>query len=78
MDYFAYDFETDDSGTRFREAYNARTVGGIRFQDYLNFTSPVIAAPEIHRTNGQPAGHPGTGYGIRHRNNGIVVEEIHE
>lgn len=45
MDYFAYDFDTDDSGTRFREAYNARTVGGIRFQDYLNFTSTVIAEP---------------------------------
>ena len=45
MDYFAYDYETGDSGTRFREAYNARTVGGIRFQDYLNFTSPIIAAP---------------------------------
>lgn len=45
MDYFAYDYETDDPGTRFREAYNARTVGGIRFQDYLNFTSETIAAP---------------------------------
>ena len=45
MDYFAYDFDTDDSGTRFREAYNARTVGGVHFQDYLNFTSPVISAP---------------------------------
>ena len=45
MDYFAYDYETSDAGTRFRKAYNARTVGGIRFQDYLNFTSEIIAVP---------------------------------
>ncbi len=45
MDYFAYDYQTSDAGTRFRKAYNARTVGGVRFQDYLNFTSETIAMP---------------------------------
>lgn len=79
MDYFAYDFETDDSGTRFREAYNARTVGGIRFQDYLNFTSPVIAA------QGDPIEQMDSLLSIQEldtvsviEKTGIVVEEIDE
>ena len=79
MDYFAYDYETSDSGTRFREAYNARTVGGIRFQDYLNFTSPVIAAP------GDPIEQMDSLLDIQEldtvsviETTGIVVEEIDE
>lgn len=42
MDYlaYAYGFGPDEEyGTRFREAYNARTVNGIRFADYRNYTS---------------------------------------
>ncbi len=41
MDYLAYSFEEEDGseGTRFREAVNAREVGGVRFQDYINYTS---------------------------------------
>lgn len=41
MDYLAYSFEEEDGseGTRFREAVNAREVGGVRFQDYMNYTS---------------------------------------
>jgi hypothetical protein len=45
MDYLAYDYVTDETGTRFREAFNAQTVGGLRFQDYYNYTSEEIVAP---------------------------------
>ena len=37
LDYLAYYFFTGDGGGRFRKAINARTVGGMRFQDYLNY-----------------------------------------
>ncbi len=37
MDYLAYSYHTDDVGTRFREAYNVREIGGIRFADYINY-----------------------------------------
>lgn len=37
VDYFAYSYATDGGGIRFREAYNARIVKGIRFVDYNNF-----------------------------------------
>ncbi|MBC5773744.1 hypothetical protein H8S95_06695 [Pontibacter sp. KCTC 32443] len=41
MDYLAYNYKEDDGsiGTRFREAVNGREIGGIRFQDYVNYTS---------------------------------------
>ncbi len=39
MDYLAYSFVEDGGGTRFREATNVREVGGIRFQDYVNYTT---------------------------------------
>lgn len=41
MDYLAYNYETNDGGVRFRTAYNPRTVGGIRFQDYINYEAPI-------------------------------------
>lgn len=37
MDYLAYNYLTDGGGARFRGAYHVREVGGIRFQDYVNF-----------------------------------------
>jgi len=37
MDYLAYNYLTDGGGARFREAYNTRTVEGIRFADYINY-----------------------------------------
>lgn len=37
LDYFAYSFQTDGGGLRFREAVNTREVGGITFQDYVNY-----------------------------------------
>jgi hypothetical protein len=36
MDYLAYNYHTDGGGVRFREVREAREVGGIRFQDYIN------------------------------------------
>ncbi len=38
IDYLAYSYaEEEGIGTRFREAYNARVVNGIRFADYINY-----------------------------------------
>lgn len=37
MDYLAYSYETDGGGIRFRAAQNPREIGGIRFQDYINY-----------------------------------------
>jgi hypothetical protein len=37
VDYLAYSYETGESGLRFREAFNARKIKGIRFVDYKNF-----------------------------------------
>ncbi len=37
VDYLAYNFEVNEGGVRFRKAYNARTIGGIRFVDYENY-----------------------------------------
>ncbi len=37
MDYLAYSYHTGDGGVRFRVAYNPRVIGGIRFQDYVNY-----------------------------------------
>ena len=34
-DYLAYEFHVNDGGLRFREAFNERTVNGIRFVDKL-------------------------------------------
>lgn len=38
IDYLAYSYEEDHGvGSRFREAYNARDVNGVRFVDYVNY-----------------------------------------
>lgn len=37
LDYLAYSYEVNGGGVRFRKAYNPREVGGIRFQDYINY-----------------------------------------
>ena len=36
-DYIAYNYQVDEGGTRFREAYNERIVNGVRFVDYRNY-----------------------------------------
>jgi hypothetical protein len=37
LDYFAYSYETDGGGSRFREAVNRRNIGGLLLQDYINY-----------------------------------------
>ncbi len=37
VDYLAYSYLVNGGGIRFREAFNPRTVGGIRFADYNNY-----------------------------------------
>ena len=37
MDYFAYSYETDGGGVRFREAFNQKTLNSIKFSDYRNY-----------------------------------------
>ena len=41
MDYLAYSFHVNGGGVRFRSAYNPRRVGGIIFQDYVNYKAAV-------------------------------------
>ncbi len=45
MDYLAYDFHRDEGGTRFRQAFNTRTVGGLHMADYHNFVSDSLPGP---------------------------------
>lgn len=37
VDYLAYSYAVNGGGIRFREAYNIRTIEGIRFVDYNNY-----------------------------------------
>ncbi len=37
LDYLAYSFHVNGGGVRFRSAYNQRVIGGITFQDYVNY-----------------------------------------
>lgn len=37
MDYFAYSYETDGGGIRFREAFNQKSQNGIKYSDYKNY-----------------------------------------
>jgi len=47
VDYLAYEYHTDGGGIRFREAYNARVMEGIRFQDYVNYKAdPAVISLE--------------------------------
>lgn len=41
IDYFAYDYQVNGGGVRFRSAYNPRIVDGILFQHYVNFKVAV-------------------------------------
>jgi len=47
MDYMAYYFYTDDEGSRFREAINVREIGGVRIQDYKNYTTDGVTFDTI-------------------------------
>ena len=54
IDYLAYSYATNDGGVRFRSAYNPRTVGGIRFQNYINYEAPIdtplSALPDLYES----------------------------
>ncbi len=54
LDYLAYSFHVNGGGVRFRSAYNRRTVGGITFQDYVNYlhdkTTPVYELDRYFET----------------------------
>lgn len=41
IDYLAYNYHTNGGGVRFRSAYNSKKVGGIVFQDYINYKAEV-------------------------------------
>ena len=45
MDYMAYSYHTDGGGVRMREVREAREVGGIRFQDYINLKAANKETP---------------------------------
>lgn len=52
MDYLAYAYgngPNEEYGTRFREAYNVRTVEGVRFADYVNYTTPGDSLRDLAR-----------------------------
>ncbi len=46
MDFFAYDYHINDGGTRLREAYNARTISGVRVSDFHNLASDRLPNPD--------------------------------
>ena len=46
VDYLAYNYQVNEGGTRFREAYNERYINGIRFVDYRNY-KPKTKFPEL-------------------------------
>lgn len=37
MDFFGYYYQSDGGGIRFRKAINRRRVGGLLFEDYINY-----------------------------------------
>ncbi len=47
VDYFAYKFYTGKGGIRFREAYNPRTIKGLRFVDYKNYKAEPWESVEM-------------------------------
>lgn len=50
-EFLAYEYFTDGGGLRFRQGYNDRTVGGLKFMDYRNFKTeasvPVTALDSL-------------------------------
>lgn len=47
LNYLAYNFLVNGGGARFREAYNARQIEGILFQDYINYKPTDEARRDI-------------------------------
>ncbi|MFY7671860.1 DUF6503 family protein [Tenacibaculum sp. MEBiC06402] len=55
MDYLAYNYKVNGGGVRFRSSYNRRNVGGILFQDYINYKAevgtPLADLPLLYEEN---------------------------
>ena len=52
MDYLAYAYgqgPNEEAGTRFREAYNIRRIGGVRMSDYHNYTADTLSADQMEQ-----------------------------
>jgi hypothetical protein len=52
MDYLAYAYglgPDEETGTRFRAAYNARRRGGVRIADYENYTADSMSPDQMPR-----------------------------
>lgn len=45
MDFLAYSYEANTGGARFRRAVNPRTIGGVRFADYENYSAEPLEPP---------------------------------
>ncbi len=45
IDYLAYKYAVNGGGIRYREAYNVRTIKGIRFVDYNNYKTDDLTTP---------------------------------
>lgn len=45
VEYLAYKYAVNGGGIRFREAYNVRTINGLRFVDYKNYKTDVLSTP---------------------------------
>lgn len=45
LDFLAYNYKTDGGGVRFREAYDREKIGGIVFQNYVNYKPASKATP---------------------------------
>ncbi len=47
VDFLAYKYAVNGGGIRFREAYNARNINGLRFVDYKNYKTDDLKT-ELH------------------------------
>ncbi len=55
IDYLAYNYQVNEGGVRFRSAYNKRSVGGVIFQDYVNYKAelgtPLSQLPSLFESD---------------------------
>ena len=55
IDYLAYSYKVNNGGIRFRSAFNRRAIGGITFQDYVNWKAeigtPLKDLPKLFEQN---------------------------
>jgi len=57
VDFFAYNYQTEGGGTRFRKALNRREINSLTFQDYINFKPetkfPPLDSLPLYYENGK-------------------------